>query len=232
MALVNQDSRMSDIVIANPAIVTVLHRFGITLGLGDKTIADVCEQTHLDTTFFTTILNTYLNREYFPERLFAGFSASLIIRYLEQTNTYYEQFQLPNIERHFKPLLSMCDEPNSNLPLMHRFFSEVREAMLKRIHEDRHRWFPEVLDLERHVLTVRETSITGFDDGPDSIEDKLSDLITMFVVHLTGNYDHNLGYAVLSALDNLHKDVVQNNRIRNRILLPLAQALTQTANRL
>ena len=47
----------------------------------------------------------------------------------------------------------------------------------------------------------------------------------MLVVHMKGDYDHNLGYAVLVAVFSLKKDIKQNNRIRNRILRPFSNAL-------
>ena len=65
------------------------------------------------------------------------------------------------------------------------------------------------------------------DDIPaNAIEDKIDDLINMLIVHLKGDYDHNLGYAVVVAVLSLKKDIKQNNRIRNRILWPISQALT------
>jgi regulator of cell morphogenesis and NO signaling len=69
--------------------------------------------------------------------------------------------------------------------------------------------------------------VCEFNEGPDSIEDKINDLINMFVIHLTGDYDLNLGHAVLFAIFSLKKDIKQNNRIRNRILRPISIALSK-----
>ena len=59
----------------------------------------------------------------------------------------------------------------------------------------------------------------------DCIDDKVQDLISMFVIHLKGDYDRNLTHAVLVAIFALKTDLEQNNRIRNRILIPLCQAM-------
>ena len=53
----------------------------------------------------------------------------------------------------------------------------------------------------------------------DNIEDKLNDLINMFVIHLKGEYDVNLCHAVLVAIMTLQKDIKQNNRIKWFLLL-------------
>ena len=223
MLLVNNDSKLSDIVLGDPSVVTVFNRFGISLGVGDHTVTTMCHRQGLDTDFFITILNTYLFPDFFPEKIMESFKASVIIDYLNKTNTYYEQFQIPNIERHFSFLLQKSNSANSNLTLMMRFFIEVKTELRARIDDDRNRWFPEVL--KHRDACAQECPIPKFDDDSDSIEDKIDDLINMFVIHLKGEYDINLCQAVLIALFSLKKDITQNNRIRNRILKPLSQFL-------
>jgi len=227
MTLIHADTKLSDIVIADPTTVTVLNRFGITLGVGDLTVARACEKQQLDREFFTTILNTYVHADYFPQRILASFSAATIVDYLRKTNDYYAQFQIPNIERHFGLLINKSESANSNLTVMSRFFSEVKHELLDRIADDRTRWFPEILTLEANAPERPDTLVSTFDEGSDTIEDKLNDLISMFVIHLKGDYDLNLCQAVLIALHNLRKDIAQNDRIRNRILAPIVDSLAK-----
>ena len=59
------------------------------------------------------------------------------------------------------------------------------------------------------------------------IEEKLNDLKNLFILHLSGSYDVNLCYAVIFALYSLEKDIRQHNRIRNRILRPMSEAMKQ-----
>ena len=47
----------------------------------------------------------------------------------------------------------------------------------------------------------------------NAVEEKLYDLISMFVIHLSGNYDVNLCQAVLFAIIGLKKDINLYNRI-------------------
>ena len=47
----------------------------------------------------------------------------------------------------------------------------------------------------------------------NDVEEKLDDLISMFVIHLSGNYDVNLCQAVLFAIIGLKKDINLYNRI-------------------
>ena len=231
LTLIHHDTKLSDIVIAEPTALTVLNRFGIYLGLGDLTVARACENLGIDKDFLTTILNTYLHESYFPERILASFKAATIVDYLGQTNNYYAQFQLPNIERHFNLLISKSDPSNNNLELMLRFFLEVKQQLLARIADDRNHWFPAILQAEASFnsqcsMHNAQCNARPEDTVEDTVEDKLGDLISMMVIHLQGDHDWNLALAVLMALANLKKDITQNNRIRNRLLLPIYQVLS------
>ncbi len=225
LPIISSNTKLSQIIIDDPTILSVLSRFGISLGVGDMTIEQICQQKKMNVVFFTTILNTFRDPDFFPEKILYSFEAHLIVDYLKKTNQTYLQFQLPNIERHLHLLISKSDAQNSNLLIIMKFFSEVKAQLMKRIDDDKNRWFPEILALEKSDENKVESTVMAFDESNDSIEDKINDLISMFVVHLTGDYDINLGQAVLLALDNLKKDITQNNRIRKRILMPLYQAL-------
>ena len=231
LTLIHHDTKLSDIVIAEPTALTVLNRFGIYLGLGDLTVARACDNLGIDKDFLATILNTYLHESYFPERILASFKAATIVDYLGQTNNYYAQFQLPNIERHFNLLISKSNPDNNNLELMLRFFHEMKQQLLARIADDRNHWFPAILQAEAEAGARSQSSdaLSGdrVQEPEDTVEDKLGDLISMMVIHLQGDHDSNLALAVLMALANLKKDITQNNRIRNRLLLPIYQVLSK-----
>lgn len=225
MIEVKKDTPLHEIVLFDPTIITVFHRFGIELGLSDSTVESICKDKKLDMDFFLAIINTYLSPSYFPKNKIGNFCASDIVNYLSQTNVFYEKYQIPNIERHFGLLLKKTEAGNSNLNLMMKFFVEVKTELLQRIYDDSNNWFPQLL-LQYSKIDSGNISLNSeIEEESDPIEDKIDDLISMFVIHLKGNYDHNLCQAVLISLANFKKDITQNNRIRNRILKPFSQAL-------
>lgn len=230
MALVTSETKLCDVILDEPSVITVINRFGIALGVGDKSVKEICRQKGIDTNFFLTILNAYIYESFFPENGFDSFGAQEIIGYLEKTNQSYLRYQLPNIERHFKALIDHSDK-NNNLPLLLNLYNEVKDEMHKRIDNDNRHWFAEILRHEKGVapgqLTVEASDAHR---AADSIEDKLSDLKNMFVIHLRGDYDRNLCQAVLFAIISFEKDIRQNNRIRNHILYPLAVALKKASS--
>lgn len=222
MALVTPDTKLCEVIVDEPSVVPVINRFDIVLGVGDRTIKSICKEKGIDTSFFITILNAFIHESFFLENVTGAFNAGDVVDYLRKTNNSYLRNQLPNIERHFAALISRSDS-NNNLPLLFNFYREVKTEIERRIDSD-NQWFDAITSAEQ---SNSEVSVAGnaVQAESDSIEDKLSDLINMFVIHLRGDYDRNLCHAVLFAVISLEKDIRQNNRIRNRVLRPLVDAL-------
>lgn len=222
MALVTPDTKLCEVIVDEPSVVPVINRFDIVLGVGDRTIKSICKEKGIDTSFFITILNAFIHESFFLENVTGAFNAGDVVDYLRKTNNSYLRNQLPNIERHFAALISRSDS-NNNLPLLFNFYREVKTEIERRIDSD-NQWFDAIISAEQ---SNSEVSVAGnaVQAESDSIEDKLSDFINMFVIHLRGDYDRNLCHAVLFAVISLEKDIRQNNRIRNRVLRPLVDAL-------
>ena len=222
MALVTPDTKLCEVIVDEPSVVPVINRFDIVLGVGDRTIKSICKEKGIDTSFFITILNAFIHESFFLENVTGAFNAGDVVDYLRKTNNSYLRNQLPNIERHFAALISRSDS-NNNLPLLFNFYREVKTEIERRIDSD-NQWFDAIISAAQ---SNSEVSVAGnaIQAESDSIEDKLSDLINMFVIHQRGDYDRNLCHAVLFAVISLEKDICQNNRIRNRVLRPLVDAL-------
>ena len=87
--------RMRDLVRDQSTIILILGRFGIPLGFGDKSIAEVCAAHHVDLETFLQVVNYCTGRDYYYERI----SLPALIEYLRQAHEYYLEFYLPQIRR-------------------------------------------------------------------------------------------------------------------------------------
>lgn len=186
--IVTKDTKLHDVVINEPAIIAVLSRFGITLGIGDKSVRLVCDERGINASFFIAVLNSFINDEYVAADVFSSNTADTA-SFLKNTASYYSRFLIPNVEQHFNLLIRRNTAVNSNLELMRNFFNEVKIDILDMV-----------------------SSETNYAPCP-AVEDKLGDLISMIVIHLSGDYDVNLCQAVLFAIIGLKKDINLYNRI-------------------
>ena len=59
MIEIKKDTKLHEIVLLDPTIITVFYRFGIVLGLSDSTVESICEEKKIDIDFFLAILDVY-----------------------------------------------------------------------------------------------------------------------------------------------------------------------------
>jgi regulator of cell morphogenesis and NO signaling len=218
---------MSEVVEEHPSLIPVINRFGIRLGLGDNTAMEICNRHDINIDFFITMINTFLNKNYFPEKKLQGFHLTQIVDYLTKTNHYYLHSQLPNIERHLRWFISESDPKNESPALIGKLFDTFKDRLQKRIETDEKEWFPHILELcekqtKNKTLTYHPTMPA---DQEEPVEALVTDLKHIIIKHLSGDYDENLCYAVIVAINTLHTDIKQHNRIRYRILSPIVAGM-------
>lgn len=199
MIFLDASSILSEVIEANHQLIPVINRFGIKLGLEDKTIARVCQDSDINTDFFLTILNTYLNEDYFPERILQKFDIELVVDYLNRTDSYLINGQLYNLEKHMNAFLAMSDPNNSALKLIKKMFMKFKAEL---------------------TIQVEQASHESY-----SCLALLSDLKSIIIKHISGNFNENMCYAIIFSIDSLQTDLQKHNRIREKVLQPMITEL-------
>lgn len=203
MLFLDASSILSEVIEENHQLIPVVNRFGVKLGLGDKTIGDICHSANINTDFFLAILNTFLNEDYFPERKLQKFDLELVLKYIKQTDAYLIHGQLHNLEKHMNAFLSMSDPNNAQLKLIGKLFSDFKKELLG---------------------LIEQGMVKG--DTPLAL---LTDLKSIIIKHISGNFNENMCYAVIFTLDSFQKDLEKHNRIREKILKPMLDELDQSS---
>ena len=199
MLFLDASSILSEVISDHHQLIPVINRFGIRLGLSDKTIGEICHATSIDTDFFLAILNTYINEDYFPEKKLQKFNIELVIDYLNQTDAYLIHGQLHNLEKHLNAFIAMSDPANKQFELIRKLFIKFKDELTNQI---------KACTLDRSIPL-----------------ELLLDLKSIFIKHISGNYNENMCYAVIFSIDSLQNDIEKHNRIRDKILKPMVQDL-------
>lgn len=221
MALYSRDSILADVLMRHPGLIPVVNRLGVTLGVGDGAIAYICQQENINTDFFLSVINIYVDHTYFPLKDVGSFNLQNTIGFLQKTNLFFQYVQLPNIERHFDRFIQISGSDN-NLTILKKFYSEISIKISECIEYETKILFPSLLEDSLDEGFPRYITLTA------EIEATLNDLMFFFVANIRGNYDRNLCMAVISAVSALEQDYIQINRIRNRILIPLTDGIRST----
>ncbi len=86
---------MCDLVCDRYAVLQVMSRFGIALGFGDKTVAEVCAENEVDASTFLAVVNLSAGPGA-GEECAADVSVRSLLDYLHNSHGYFLDFRLPH----------------------------------------------------------------------------------------------------------------------------------------
>ena len=106
--------KMSNIIFRNYSLISVMSRFGLPLGFGEKTVKEICEQQDVDCNTFLAVVNFMEEEQYGYEYDAENDQISLpaLMEYLKQAHSYFLDFNLPSIRKKLKDALEL--EPGKN----------------------------------------------------------------------------------------------------------------------
>lgn len=228
--IITKDTKMADVIHMNYFSLSMLNRFGIELGFGDKTVYEVCSQKKVDPDFFLEIINAFVNKDYFPKKHLQTFSVKLIADYLEKTHNYYHQVKVPEIENLIKDMVSSCYTQKENIVLLENFFNEYKQELLNHTKREEEVVFPYAIAIEEsynnkkydsNIISLMETySMDIFKHEHDNIEEKLFDLKNIIIKYLPQPKDSRLCNKLLFELFFLEQDINDHSRIEDKVLVP------------
>ena len=195
MSIIKEDTILSEVLAQHHILIPIVNRFGIRLGVGDKTIETICEEQELNVDFILTILNVYLDDHYIWDKQLAHFDLEPIANYFNETIQNYLHSLVPNIEKHLHAFIALSDSKNEELKALQKVFFQFKEELVQHLE----------MGLEH--------------TGPYPHE-LLRDIKSILIKHVSGDFNQNLCYAVIFSVGSLESDLIIHNRLRNSILKP------------
>ena len=217
--LFSSDSRLSDLITAHPSLLTLLTRLGISLGFGDRSIADVCEASGVDTSFFLLICNVYTFNNYIPSTpTILDTDMNGLVPYLEKSHKYYVDKRLPHIERHLDAIAHKLGGRIGKVFIS--FFQEYKQEVEEHFGHEECDVFPHIRAL---MSGERDTSysIGMFLHTHSDIEGKLDDLLNIVFKYLPPQVDDDNVMDVVYDILRLREDLKKHTFIEEKIMVPL-----------
>ena len=206
------DDQLISIIRDNYNVLQSLGSFGISLGFGDKTVNEVCEKEHVDTTTFLAVVNFTING-YLDKVQVAQLDVTTLLHYLKASHEYFMKFQLPFIR---KNLAEALDENDNVAKLILKLYDNYVHSITSHMLFEERTLFPYVQRLIDGQVSGK-FNIDTFSKHHTSVTQKLKELKSIIIKYLpSDNLRNNRLTAVLYDLYNneewlsLHSDVEDN----------------------
>ena len=219
----SENMKMADLVLGNSKLLLMFPRFGMDLGFGDRSIAEVCAMNNVSTPFFLMICNVYCNDDYTPSPDdIASVDLKALINYLLESHKYYLNERLPHIEEHLDHIIKACNPKYGNM--LHRFFEEYKNEVVDHFIYEEKNVFPYLQQLVNQNVKT-DYKIKVFHENHTNIEDKLSDLMNILVKYLPADVFPKERIEIALEINELSADLMSHALIEERVLIPFVESL-------
>lgn len=214
--------KMSDLICDNYPLLLIITRFGIPLGFGDKTIAQVCQEHQVDTPTLLLLLNCSANPTALPPtEQIMGININSLLSYLSNSHSYFLDFRLPLLRQQLLSALSNC--PQEVAIVVRNFFDEYVEEVRKHMAYEEKTVFPYARKLSEGIRDDHY-SIKVFSKRHDQIELKITELKNLLIKY----YPAPSGYELNNVLHDIftsEADLAAHNLIEDKIFTPYMMEL-------
>ncbi len=223
MQIFKPQDKLAEIIEINPRLLPVINRFNISLGIGNKTIEDICAEKNIAQGFFLAIINTYHHPDFFQELEPEKFSPLKLVSYLRKTHEYYLSYTIPKLDELLDNMITSCEESCGNIQMIKTFYNKYKNELKTHIDDEEKRVFPYIEVLIKSKQRSTEFSIHNFEKEHTNVEEKINDLKNLIIRHIEPTYENNIGNEFLFELYSFEKDIMDHARIEDNLLVPLVK---------
>ena len=217
------DDKMISLIRDNYDLLQMLGSFGISLGFGDKTVKETCEDNDVDTYTFLAVVN-YTANDYGDFEDDEKISVPTLLHYLEASHAYFLDFQLPYIRRELQESL---DERESLAKLILRFYDEYAYEIRRHMKYEQKTLFPYVQSLiDGHP--ANDYNVETFSKHHSAADKKLRELKLLIIKYLPMDGLHN--NQLTATLHDIYENEVwlrQHAMVEDYIFVPAIRRLEQ-----
>ena len=218
--------KMCDIISDEHRLLQAMSRFCIPLGVGDRTVNEVCEENGVDVNTFLAVANYIKFGDESADRSLGSVSIPALMSYLKNAHDYFLNFQLPRIRRKLIEAVD-CSMKNEVAFLILKFYDEYTNEVRKHMEFENNKIFTYVNNLlEGHGSASRP--VEQFLRGHSAIELKLRELKSLLIKYNVPSENVNLLNDVLFDIYTCENDLDTHCKLENALFVPTLRKLEST----
>jgi len=220
---------LAELISEDRRLLQVMSRFGIALGFGDKTVAEVCCENGVDTETFIAVSNFISQgiRPSFDE--YSSIKASSLLLYLRNSHSFFLDFKLPNIRRKFVNAVD-CSTHNEIGFLILKFFDDYVSEIKKHQNYEAVHFFSYVEGLTQGKRSAG-MSLQHFENDQEHkshdqlIAQRMADLKNIIIRYSTSSLNKELLNDALLHLFEFEADYDSHTLIEDTLFFPVVSVL-------
>lgn len=213
--------KMISLIRDNYNLLQSLGSFGISLGFGDKTVKQVCDDQNVDANTFLAVVNFTING-YREMDDVSRLSVPTLLQYLKASHDYFIGFQLPFIR---KELVDALDENDNLARLILKLYDEYSRSVTQHMKYEEKTVFPYVESLiAGKPMANYAIDMYSKHHGQESM--KLRELKSIIIKYFPGeSLRNNQLSATLYDIYNNEEWLALHAEVEDKIFIPAIKCL-------
>ena len=213
--------KMISLIRDNYNLLQSLGSFGISLGFGDKTVKQVCDDQNVDTNTCLAVVNFTING-YREMDDVSRLSVPTLLQYLKASHDYFIGFQLPFIR---KELVDALDENDNLARLILKLYDEYSRSVTQHMKYEEKTVFPYVESLiAGKPMANYAIDMYSKHHGQESM--KLRELKSIIIKYFPGDsLRNNQLSATLYDIYNNEEWLALHAEVEDKIFIPAIKCL-------
>lgn len=220
--------KMSNLISENYSLISVMSRFGLPLGFGEKTVAEICKEQGVDCPTFLVVVNFVVEDSYSGEFNFDYDSVSLpaLVNYLKQAHSYFLDFSLPTIRHKLCDALELEPEKNNIIKTVLMFYDKYVNEVRRHMEYENEYIFKYADNLMKNQK-AGNFSIAQFAERHSHIDQKLKELKNIIIKYYPQTKCNNLLNDTLFDIFNCESDLRTHCQLEDSVFTPVVLKLEQ-----
>ena len=227
-AIFSENTKMADMILANGRLLYILPYFGIELGVGEKTVKQVCNEKNISIPLLLLVCNIYTFDDYLPDsRDLKQIPVEGIIEYLQNSHKYYLETRMPQIIENILNLANICHLKNRNI--LTSFCEKYKQEVIVHFKYEEEIVFPYIIEL----LNGRKADnykIKEYEINHSDIDAALIDLKNIIIKYLPPECTIAKCREILLNLFMFEFDLSKHTLLEDKILISLVKHIEKNTN--
>ncbi len=216
------EDAMSQLICDNHAMLLVVSRFGIPLGVADKSVGAVCADHGVDCNTFLAVVNLLLRGGDMSRKpSLEGVQVEGLVAYLHRSHDYYLASRLPTIGQKLRSVLS-GDKIST---LLMRYFEDYVLQIEEHLRCEEEELFPYIERL-RSGEADGSYSVELFSQKHDHIDEPLTEFKDVIIKYYNAENSDEV-VDVIHDLLSCAYDLSLHNLVEDQLLVPLIRKMEQ-----
>lgn len=220
--LFTENMKLADLLLSNYRLLYVFPYFNISLGFGETTVKQACEERGISIDLFLLVCNVYTYADYIPNHtILKRVPVQEMIGYLRKSHQDYINNRIPHIIDHVYELVS--SSPKSHGDMLVKFCEKYRDDVTAHFRHEEEFVYPYITDLQNGEKGSFD-KIMRSHDRHQNLETALHDLKNIIIKYIPQNSSIEIIRTnVLIYLFLFESDINAHARLENKILMSLVE---------